>query len=119
MTVARATSRLSVVLVAVSISLVVADGGIYLGFILEQDEGGPAWWFVVGLLIVIVLELGTLRRTGPHSVALGIAGGVILLGLGVLGIFSVGLPLLAAGILLLVAAPMRSRAGSAPVPTVR
>jgi hypothetical protein len=73
MKVARTAPRLLVVLVVVSIALVVADGVIYLALIYGEDEGGPAWWFVVGLFVVIMLGLGTLWREGLGSVVMGIA----------------------------------------------
>jgi hypothetical protein len=50
---------------------------------------------------------------------MGIVGGLILLVMGWLAIFSIGLPLLVAGILMLIVAVMRLRARSVPVTTAR
>jgi hypothetical protein len=110
---ARNAGRVSIGLVAASVTLVAADGGIYLWLIHHQDDGGPVWWFVAGLCVVIVLGLGSFLPALPRPVA-ALVGGVILLALGILGIFSVGLPLLVAGILMLAGAALRSRASAAP-----
>jgi hypothetical protein len=116
--VARTAPGLSVILAAVSIALVVAVGGLYLG-VMYWEGDTPKWWVVIGLLGAIVVGLGTIWRTGPGSVAMGIVGGLILLVMGWLAIFSIGLPLLVAGILMLIVAVMRLRARSVPVTTAR
>lgn len=69
---------------------------------------------VAGLCVVIVLGVGSLLPAIPGPVALLLVGGVMLLALGILGIFSVGLPLLLAGIVMLTAAATRSRASAVP-----
>lgn len=109
---ARNAGRVAIGLVAVSVTLAAADGGLYLWLIRQEDDGGPVWWFVAGLCVVIVLGLGSFLPAVPGRVASLLAGGVVLLALGVLAIFSVGLPLLLAGILMLAGAAMRSRAGA-------
>lgn len=106
----------SVGLASVSVALTIAVGGAYLWLIDRQGEGGPAWWFVAGLCVVIILGLGSLFRIAPRPAVMERVGGVILLILGVLSIFSVGLPLLIAGILMLIAAALRLPAGAAPMP---
>ncbi|SDS20748.1 hypothetical protein [Microlunatus soli] len=119
MKVASTVSRLPVVLAAVSIALVVLDGGVYLGLIYAQDDDGPTWWFVAGLIVAIALAVGTIRRAGPGAVVMAIVSVIILLVLGALGILSVGLPLLLAGIMMMVVAALRLRTRSAPVSTAR
>lgn len=108
--------HVSVGLASVSVALVVAVGGVYLWLIHRQHEGGPAWWFVAGLCVVVILGLGSLFRAAPGPAVMELVGGAVLLVLGVLGIFSVGLPLLVAGILMLIAAAPAIASRSAPVP---
>ncbi|MDN5789988.1 MAG: hypothetical protein L0H25_03865 [Micrococcales bacterium] len=101
---------MSIWLVWLSVVLVVADGATYLWLIHRQHEGGPAWWFVAGLCVVVILGIGGLFRIVPGPGVTWMVGGAMLL---VLGIFSVGLPLLVAGVLMLIAAALRLRAGTA------
>ena len=66
----------------------------YLRIIDEQDSGGPAAWFValIGVAAVLCLVAAPLRLRGRASVLLLAA--ILMGGLGVLAIFSIGLLLL-------------------------
>ncbi|MBO3743995.1 hypothetical protein [Actinoplanes flavus] len=76
---------------------------LYLVLIGRQG-GEPAWWFVVGLAAAGLLSVyGIVRAAPKRRVALA-ASAVLLLGLGLLGLLSVGLPIVGAGVLALVAA---------------
>ena len=85
--------------------------GVYLRVVDEQD-GTPAAWFVVALLLGAVGAAYGAVRAAPHRRAVLVAAGVVLCAAGVLGILTVGLPVVLAGGLCLVAAvrsPARSR----------
>ena len=73
-------------------------------FEITRDQGGsPAWWFVALLVLDLAgLAYGTTR--GPRHGAVLTSASVLAMMLGVLAVFSVGLPLLAAGALGLLAA---------------
>lgn len=116
MKIARSVRRLSVGLVLASVALVAADGGGYLWVIHRQHGDGPAWWFVAGLGIVIILGLGSVLRVVPRPVVLRVISAVILLVLGVLGIFSFGLPLIVAGVLMLTSLAINPPLKAARVP---
>jgi hypothetical protein len=93
------------------ISRVLAAGAVLLSvavlvalFAITGAEGdSPAWWYVV-LLLAAVTGLGYGMTSGSHRVTALLVASILLLALGLLGIFSVGLPLLLAGVLGLVAA---------------
>jgi hypothetical protein len=75
---------------------------VYLALIRRQD-GQPAVWFVLGLAAAGSLSLYGIVRAAPgRRVALAISA-VLLLGLGTLGLLSIGLPIIGAGLLALVA----------------
>jgi hypothetical protein len=87
---------------------------LYLALI-RQQGGQPAAWFVVGLALAGLLSLyGSVRAAPGRRVALA-ASAVLLLGLGLLGLLSVGLPIVLAGVLALVAAA-RGRSAMARPP---
>lgn len=76
---------------------------VYLVIITQQD-GQPAAWFVAGLTMAGLLCIyGTVRAAVGRRWVLGVAA-VLLLGLGLLGILTIGLPILVAGVLAGVAA---------------
>ena len=76
---------------------------LYLVLIRQQGDQ-PAAWFVVGLAAAGLLSsYGVVRAAPGRRVALA-ASAVLLLGLGLLGLLSVGLPIIVAGVLALVAA---------------
>jgi hypothetical protein len=76
---------------------------LYLALIRQQGNR-PAAWFVAALSVAALLCLyGVFRAAPARRVALAVAA-VMLLGLGLLGLLSVGLPIAVAGVLALVAA---------------
>jgi hypothetical protein len=77
--------------------------GVYLAVIRQQD-GEPAAWVVVALLVgAAAAGFGAITSSPYGRASLLVAGG-LLGGLGLLAIFSIGLPIAAAGALCLVAA---------------
>jgi hypothetical protein len=76
---------------------------VYL-LIMGAQEGTPAWWFLGGLVIAVsLLGYGASREAPRRRLALALAG-ADLLGLGILGLLSIGFPLLCAGALALISA---------------
>ena len=76
---------------------------IAVGYLLVMRAEGdmPALWFLTGLVIaVILLGYGANRGAGRRRLALTIAG-IDLLGLGIVGLASIGFPLVCAGVLAL------------------
>ena len=72
-------------------------------FAITRDQGdSPAWWFVA-LLVVAVAGLGYGAAGGPRRGTVLTAASALVLILGVLAVFSVGLILLVAGVLGVVA----------------
>jgi hypothetical protein len=79
---------------------------IAVGYLLVMRAEGdmPALWFLTGLVIaVILLGYGANRGAGRRRLALTIAG-IDLLGLGIVGLASIGFPLVCAGVLALISA---------------
>ena len=111
-----ARSPIPAPIVSAAISVVVAF--VYLGIVYRHDHGLPARAAFLALyLIVVAVVLGlTFRVTGSVLRAAMLAGAVnSLIVIGFLGLFSIGLPLLAAGALTL---PTTMRALSeAPQPS--
>jgi hypothetical protein len=76
---------------------------IYL-LIMRAEGDTPAWWFLSGLSIaVILLAYGARRDAVRRRPALTLAG-ANLVGLGILGLLSIGFPLVCAGALALISA---------------
>ena len=73
--------------------LAIATIALYLALIRQQDSGGPAWWYVA---LVAAGAIGCGVAIAPKLWPAGAIGAFLLAGTGVLGIFSVGLPLLIA-----------------------
>jgi hypothetical protein len=84
---------------------------VYLAVIHEQS-GEPAGWAVAVLIGAAAAAAYGAVVTAPYRRATLVLAGVALAGLGVLAIFTIGLPILLAGALSLMAA-VRPR----PVPT--
>jgi hypothetical protein len=77
--------------------------GLYIGLIRQQ--GGPvAAWFVAGLAAAAFLSVYGVARAAPRRALALLASGVVMTVLGFLAILSIGLPILGAGVLALVAA---------------
>lgn len=76
---------------------------LYLILIIDQG-GGPAWWFLVALIFsAAVISVASLRSSPWRRAMLFSATGVLLV-VGTLGILTVGMPLLVAAGMCLVAA---------------
>jgi hypothetical protein len=84
----------------------------YLAVINSQDEAPAAWAVAVLVLGASGAAYGAVVRA-PYRRAALVAAAVVLLGLGLLAILSIGLPILLAGALCLVAAT-RQRPVPAP-----
>jgi hypothetical protein len=91
--------------VAVGVTALVA--AVYVALIARED-GHLAAWFLAGLAVAAALGIYGAGRSAPRRGIALLVCGATLLGLGLLAILSIGLPLLVAGILALVAA---ARAG--------
>ena len=90
-------------LAAIAAAITLGMIALYIALIVQQD-GEVAAWFVAGLAVAAVLTTyGVARRAPRRTLALVVAG-VLLAVLGLLGILSIGLPILAAGVLALLAA---------------
>ena len=93
-------------LVAALVACGVAVGYVWL---IRQENDQPAAWFLGGLVVSALLCGYGSARVPRRRTALAAAGGIMIV-LGILGILSIGLPVLVAGIVALVAA---ARPGSA------
>lgn len=90
----------SLVVVAV---LATATAILYVVLMISQEDS-PFSWFLFSLLVVIVLLGVAASRAAPYRAIALVIAGFSLLTLGVLGILSIGLPLVPAGGLALVSA---------------
>ncbi|HSS67836.1 MAG TPA: hypothetical protein VLK34_04750 [Nocardioidaceae bacterium] len=75
---------------------------VYVQVMRGQDDEPLAWVLIVLGASAVLAAYGA-RMSAPHRQVVLIAAGVVLLLLGVLAIFSIGLPILVAGVLALVA----------------
>lgn len=77
---------------------------VYLGVIRQQHEGAPAAWAVAALIVGAAASgLGAVLAAPYRGACLGLAA-VVLIPLGLLAILTIGLPILVAGTLCIVAA---------------
>jgi hypothetical protein len=82
--------------------------GVYAAVLSRQDEQ-PAVWFVAALAVAALLAgYGAARSAQRRRPALSVAGSMMV-ALGLLGILSIGLPILGGGVLALVAAGRAAR----------
>jgi len=89
---------------AVSAAIALVMNGVYLWLIHQQGDS-PAIWFVAGLAVATLLAVyGALRAERRRPVL--IASGVLLLGLGLVAILTIGLPIVLAGLLAIIAASL-------------
>jgi hypothetical protein len=100
------------VLAAVAAAIVLVMIGVYV-WLIRQEDGEIAVWFVAGLGAAAVLAIYGGVRTRPWRVGALTTAGIVMLVLGVFGILSIGLPIIAAGVLTMIAA---SRARTHPQP---
>lgn len=90
-------------LAAIAAVIAVTMFGLYIGLI-RQQGGQVAVWFLAGLAAAALLSIYGVVRAAPwRGFALAVSG-VVMMALGVLGILSIGFPILGAGVLALVAA---------------
>lgn len=83
---------------------------VYVAVVRQQD-GEPAAWFVTALAVGVGASGYGAVLAAPHRrLALGLAAAVLMAS-GLLGILTIGLPILVAGILALVAATRTRPAG--------
>jgi hypothetical protein len=88
--------------------------GVYVGLI-RQQGGQVAAWFLAGLAVAALLSIYGVARAAPQRrLALAVSG-VVMAVLGLLGLLSIGLPILGAGVLALIAAA-RPASAAAPAP---
>jgi hypothetical protein len=81
---------------------------LYVGLVRQQGDQVVAW-FLGGLAAAAALSIyGAARAASRRGLALAVSGAVLTV-LGVLGILSIGLPILVAGVLALVAAARSQR----------
>lgn len=74
------------------------------GVLVARQGDPPVIWFTAGMLAATVLAAYAVIRAAPLRLAAFAGSGVVLVAFGVLGILSVGLPILLAGLLALGAA---------------
>jgi hypothetical protein len=77
--------------------------GVYAAVLSRQDDQ-PVVWFAAGLLAATLLAAYGAARAAPRRrTALSVSGSMMV-ALGILGLLSIGLPILGAGLLALIAA---------------
>ena len=99
-----------VAVVAAALALVMAV--VYLA-IMRGESDDPVLWFLAMLILGAVGAGYGATRAAPHRTAALVGAGVLLTAAGVLGILSIGLPILVAGVLSLIAAAASTRQGTA------
>jgi uncharacterized membrane protein len=103
----RARSAVDI-LPAIAAAIAIFMMGVYIALIRDQ-RGEPATWFIVSLAAATILALyGVVRAAPKRKVAL-LVSAVLFLLLGLAGIFSVGLPLVASGVLTIIAFGLTER----------
>lgn len=100
----RGIDPLAVVACAICVVMAV----VYVLVIRAQGDSSPAWWVLAMLLGAAVLAGVAAPRRAPRRTVLLVVAGCLLVPLGILGILSIGLPILVAGALAILAAA-RSR----------
>lgn len=90
---------MAVIAAALAVAVLVA----YLVLIGQQGDL-PAWWFVLALVLGAAAAAYGSARAAPRRRVVLLLGGVVLLPVGVLGMLTVGAPVLVAGMLCLATA---------------
>lgn len=77
-----------------------AAGVIGIGYVALMDAQGdsPRMWYLSGLLLAAALAAYASVRSVPRRVEAITVSGAVLVALGILGMFSIGLPILVAGV---------------------
>ncbi|MGK5739279.1 hypothetical protein [Micromonospora sp. URMC 103] len=89
--------------------------GLYVGLI-RQQGGQAAAWFLAGLAMAALLSIYGVARAAPGRRLVLAVSGVMMVVLGLLGILSIGFPILGAGVFALVAASRTAATGAGPRP---
>lgn len=78
----------------------VAAGTIAIGYgrLMDAEGDSPRAWFLGGLVLASVLAGYGAVRSAPRRAEVIAISGVVLMSLGVLAIFSIGLPILISGV---------------------
>jgi len=84
--------------------------GVYLALINEQDGNVAVWFVAILVLGAVAAGYGAVTAV-PHRRPALVVAGLLLGAAGLVGIASIGLPVLVAGVLCLVAAVRRPTAG--------
>jgi hypothetical protein len=100
---------------AAATTLTVAMVLVYLS-IIHQQSGRPATWFVVLLLVAAASTGYASYRRSPRRRPVLALSGIVLIGAGLLALLSIGVPILAAGVLCEIAAA-RSAGRGTPAPS--
>jgi hypothetical protein len=102
-----------------AIAAAVVAGGVAVTYVwlMRQENDQPVAWFLGGLVLSMLLCGYGSARVPLRRTSLAAAGGIMVV-IGWLGIFSVGLPVLVAGIVALLAAA-RPREANRPTPADR
>jgi hypothetical protein len=96
---------------AIVAALVACGIALGYGWLMRQENDQPAAWFLGGLVVGALLCVYGSARVPMRRAALAAAGGIMIV-LGTLGILSIGLPILVAGIVALMAAARHRAANS-------
>ncbi len=80
-----------------------AAGAMAIGYVALMDAQGdsPRVWFLGGLLSAAALAAYASVRSVPRRAEVIVVSGAVLVALGILGMFSIGLPILVAGVVAL------------------
>jgi len=91
------------VMPAIGVGISVVMAVVYV--VVVHGQGNPiAVWFLTGLIVAaVVAGYGAYRDAPRRGIALVVAG-VLLCGLGLVGILSIGLPIVVAAVLILIGA---------------
>lgn len=103
---------------ALALAAAVLALAVLLGYlaIMRQESDVPAAWFVAALVLGSALAAYGANTGAHHRRAALLLAGLMLAVVGVLAILSIGLPILVAGVLCLVAAARSSQRDSTAPP---
>jgi hypothetical protein len=90
------------ILAMIAAAITVIMIGVYIGLI-RQEDGEVAVWFVAALAVAALLALYGAVRVAPGRVVVLFVSGALMAMLGLVGILSIGLPIIVAGVVALVA----------------
>jgi uncharacterized BrkB/YihY/UPF0761 family membrane protein len=102
---------------AIAAAVIACGVAVVYVWLMRQEKDQPVGWFLGGLVLSVLLCGYGSARVPLRRSALAAAGGIMVM-IGTLGILSIGLPVLVAGIVALLAAA-RPRATNRPTPADR